>query len=538
MDLWNQSAATEEFSLTKDNMPIVQQLAEKIPGGFFVYQESGHRELLFVNHIVLDIFGCKTLEEFYELTGGTFEGMVHPEDFEAIQSSIDQQIEADKEDQLDYVSYRIIRKDGSIRWVDDYGHFSRSKDFGDIYYVFLNDITEKHEAELEIARRAEVIDGLSIEYDSIYLLDLDTNEVYPYRLNSPYYKDIQKEISAKGHAAEPMDWADMSAVYADRYVLPEDRLLYMEGVSEHMIRMHLKKGMSYNMSYRLHGEDGQIKYMRMMVVRLEDAQQSNYAVIGYRDITNQMEQMRWTTESSNLAQRALEERNAALSMLSHDIGTPVSAMTTFCQMAMTHLDQQPLVEKYLTHAEETSLHLMALVDELQDVSWRRAEATEPQLAECNLKEEMESIKGMLSLMADTKQLALAMEMPDESAYLDVCAFRRIMINLLENAIKFTPQHGSVTVTAEHREADAETGEECYVFQVADNGVGMSEDALEKLLRSLQTGTREAMEEGGTVYGLSIVKSLLERMGGSILLASKQGEGTIFTVKIPSRKAGK
>ena len=538
MDFWNQSAATEEFSLTKDNMPIVQQMAEKIPGGFFVYQESGHRELLFVNHIVLDIFGCKTLEEFYELTGGTFEGMVHPEDFEAIQSSIDQQIEADKEDQLDYVSYRIIRKDGSIRWVDDYGHFSRSKDFGDIYYVFLNDITEKHEAELEIARRAEVIDGLSIEYDSIYLLDLDTNEVYPYRLNSPYYEDIQKEISAKGHAAEPMDWADMSAVYADRYVLPEDRLLYMEGVSEHMIRMHLKKGMSYNMSYRLHSEDGQIKYMRMMVVRLEDAQQSNYAVIGYRDITNQMEQMRWTTESSNLAQRALEERNAALSMLSHDIGTPVSAMTTFCQMAMTHLDQQPLVEEYLTHAEETSLHLMALVDELQDVSWRRAEATEPQLAECNLKEEMESIKGMLSLMADTKQLALTVEMPDETAYLDVCAFRRIMINLLENAIKFTPQHGSVTVTAEHQEADAETGEECYVFQVADNGVGMSEDALEKLLRSLQTGTREAMEEGGTVYGLSIVKSLLERMGGSILLASKQGEGTIFTVKIPSRKAGK
>ena len=538
MDFWNQSAATEEFSLTKDNMPIVQQLAEKIPGGFFVYQESGHRELLFVNHIVLDIFGCKTLEEFYELTGGTFEGMVHPEDFEAIQSSIDQQIEADKEDQLDYVTYRIVRKDGSIRWVDDYGHFSRSKDFGDIYYVFLNDITEKHEAELEIARRAEVIDGLSIEYDSIYLLDLDTNEVYPYRLNSPYYEDIQKEISAKGHAAEPMDWADMSAVYADRYVLPEDRLLYMEGVSEHMIRMHLKKGMSYNMSYRLHGEDGQIKYMRMMVVRLEDAQQSNYAVIGYRDITNQMEQMRWTTESSNLAQRALEERNAALSMLSHDIGTPVSAMTTFCQMAMTHLDQQPLVEEYLAHAEETSLHLMALVDELQDVSWRRAEATEPQLAECNLKEEMESIKGMLSLMADTKQLALTVEMPDETAYLDVCAFRRIMINLLENAIKFTPQHGSVTVTAEHQEADAETGEECYVFQVADNGVGMSEDALEKLLRSLQTGTREAMEEGGTVYGLSIVKSLLERMGGSILLASKQGEGTIFTVKIPSRKAGK
>ena len=131
-----------------------------------------------------------------------------------------------------------------------------------------------------------------------------------------------------------------------------------------------------------------------------------------------------------------------------------------------------------------------------------------------------------------------MEMPDESAYLDVCAFRRIMINLLENAIKFTPQHGSVTVTAEHQEADAETGEACYVFQVADNGVGMSEDALEKLLRSLQTGTREAMEEGGMVYGLSIVKSLLERMGGSILLASKQGEGTIFTVKIPSRKAGR
>lgn len=139
----------DNFTLTKYTMPIIRQMAEVIPGGFFIYREDDKRELIYYNRQVLEIFGCKTGSEFRTLTGGTFEGMVHKEDFRKIQDSIDDQINAEEGNGMDHVVYRIIRKDGSIRWIDDYGHFSHSEDFGDIYYVFINDITEVYESRMK-----------------------------------------------------------------------------------------------------------------------------------------------------------------------------------------------------------------------------------------------------------------------------------------------------------------------------------------------------------------------------------------------------
>ncbi|MBR1572556.1 MAG: diguanylate cyclase [Lachnospiraceae bacterium] len=137
----NRLKFADDFSLTKYTMPIIQQMAEVIPGGFFIYREDAKREILYLNRKVLDIYGCETRDEFMELTGGTFQGMVHPEDFDEIQKSIDMQIDDENGDGMDHVIYRIIRKDGAVRTVDDYGHFSHSDDYGDIYYVFINDIS-------------------------------------------------------------------------------------------------------------------------------------------------------------------------------------------------------------------------------------------------------------------------------------------------------------------------------------------------------------------------------------------------------------
>ncbi len=131
---------------TKEMIPEFAQYAEFVPGGFFIYCEKEPMEILYVNRRTLDIFGCANLEEFKELTGYTFRGMVHPEDFAVIQTSIDEQIANEDNKDLDYVEYRIIRKDGSVRWVDDYGHLARSKKYGNLYYVFISDITEKKQA--------------------------------------------------------------------------------------------------------------------------------------------------------------------------------------------------------------------------------------------------------------------------------------------------------------------------------------------------------------------------------------------------------
>ena len=114
-----------------------------MPGGFFVYKAHGDEEILYVNDIVLDIFGCSKIEDFKDLTGLTFPGMVHEADLRRIQNSISQQVTSNDK-KLDYVEYRIRRKDGYIRWVDDYGRLVNTIEYGEVYFVLIRDITEQH----------------------------------------------------------------------------------------------------------------------------------------------------------------------------------------------------------------------------------------------------------------------------------------------------------------------------------------------------------------------------------------------------------
>ena len=124
-------------------------LGDQIPGGFFIYRADDAQEIVYVNRAVLNIFGCEDEQQFRDLTGYTFRGMVHPDDFDAIQASIDEQIADANNNNLDCVEYRIIRRDGEIRWLDDYGHFAHMPGYGNVYYVFISDVTEKRIAEME-----------------------------------------------------------------------------------------------------------------------------------------------------------------------------------------------------------------------------------------------------------------------------------------------------------------------------------------------------------------------------------------------------
>ena len=124
----------------------IKRFTDEMPGGFFIYRDDTG-EVLYVNHALLRSYGCETEEEFLALTGGRFQGMVHPEDLEAVEQSIREQLEGNQFD-LDYVEYRIIRKDGSVCWVEDFGHYIKTEKLGGVFYVFLADITERHHRRL------------------------------------------------------------------------------------------------------------------------------------------------------------------------------------------------------------------------------------------------------------------------------------------------------------------------------------------------------------------------------------------------------
>ena len=140
----------KHFEWNETTIRMVEEFGQHMPGGFFIYKADQPEELIYANRIVFEIFGCADLEEFKSLTGFTFRGIVHPDDYDAITENLDEQI---SKGDMDYLEYRIIRKDGEVRWVDDYGHFVETEAYGGIYFVFISDITEKRERMEEENRR-------------------------------------------------------------------------------------------------------------------------------------------------------------------------------------------------------------------------------------------------------------------------------------------------------------------------------------------------------------------------------------------------
>lgn len=110
--------------------------------GFFIYRAEGGEKILYANAQVLNIYGCKDMQEFRELVGNSFRGMVHPDDLERAEREIAEQLRfSDGND--DYIEYRIIRKDGEVRWVSDCGHLDDSEENNHLFYVFISDVTER-----------------------------------------------------------------------------------------------------------------------------------------------------------------------------------------------------------------------------------------------------------------------------------------------------------------------------------------------------------------------------------------------------------
>ena len=120
----------------------IEEFSKGMPGGFFVYEANESERLLYASESMARLFNCDSISEFRDFAGNSFKGIVHPDDYAAINEVIKkQQFELPQNvDKIDYVRYRIRCKDGTVKEVDDYGHLVNDPHFGMVYYVFLVDI--------------------------------------------------------------------------------------------------------------------------------------------------------------------------------------------------------------------------------------------------------------------------------------------------------------------------------------------------------------------------------------------------------------
>ena len=275
----------EELTLNEQTLPIVGQIADHLPGGFFIYKAYGDEEMLYINRYMLNICGCKTEKQFEEMTGGTFRGFVYPEDYEKSELAIRKCIE-NSENNLDYVEYRIKRYDGSIRWIMDYGRLAHTEKYGNVFCVFVDDSTDKNLRAEEDRRAAQVIRGLGKDYNSIYLIDFELRKMLPYSLNNQVSKSMQYAFEAS------LDYASTIQEFADKYVIPEDYDMYLRECGEDRIRERIEAEGNYSVTFRRYDENHVLEYVQMTISAVDDTEHNNRIVMGYKDVTEQVRKAR------------------------------------------------------------------------------------------------------------------------------------------------------------------------------------------------------------------------------------------------------
>ena len=272
----------KHVEFNNETLSAIEEIGAHMPGGFFIYKAEGEEELLYANQAVFDIYGCANLDEFKELTGYTFRGMVHPDDYREISDSIIEQID-DNEEGMDQVEYRIFRKDGTVRWVDDYGHYTKTTDFGGIYYVFISDITEKREQmETDMAVRHAVIQALSESYHTVWLIsdvDLETFSLYRGDIigETTHALPIQQALNQ-------MKYSAAKDYYIRTMVAPADRERLQEDLKLTNIVNRLQQKPQFNVNYLRTMEDGSERYFRIELAKVDMPGGKMGVVCGFKDV--------------------------------------------------------------------------------------------------------------------------------------------------------------------------------------------------------------------------------------------------------------
>ncbi len=568
-DLMELAAKTGDCSIQKpQNIQTAYEAVkfmDEMPGGFLIYHADDNEQIIYANKALLRIFQCSTLQEFRKITNNSFQGIVYPEDLDEVEQSIKEQISASQYD-LDYVEYRIIRKDGSLRWIEDYGHYIYSEFAGGIFYVFIGDATEKKKKHLEEKatilnerlqneqklqslieeydkeiklinqehlRRLEVIEGLSINYESILYADLDTDKILPYRLSSRNSPQFGNKMQARGYL-----W--YTSEYIEEWVHPDDRQMVSVITSPGCIREKLLNHKTFYVNYRII-DNGEIQYLQLRVVNVGNKNHISQIVMGYRsvdeELRREMEQKQMLEEALNNADLAITAKNTFLSNMSHDMRTPLNAIFGYTVLARKYTSNSEAVEDYLEKIESSGRQLLDLIDKVLEISWTETNDVQLEELECNLCDIMQDLYNMLLPQAQKKNITLSVNssrLMHYDVFSDPGKLKQLFMHLSNNAIKYTEDGGRVDVSLVELERLPNDQIVCQ-FTVEDTGIGIGEEFLEHIFEPFEREKNTTLSGvHGTGLGLTIVKNITEMMGGRIEVKSNAGKGSRFTVTLRLR----
>ena len=381
----------------------------------------------------------------------------------------------------------------------------------------------------QLARQKILLDYFINSYDSAYFVNLEDDTFEVLHMEHEF-----SQVFVQDGSRDDMDR------FIEEHIHPEDRELMKKMIQPGYVSEKLKTEPFFTFIVR-EEFDGAEKIMRCLIIRGID---ELHVAVGFMDITEEINEEKEMQENLREALLMARSANAAktifLNNMSHDIRTPMNAIIGFTNLARTHINETDKVEDYLKKIGQSSDHLLSLINEVLDMS--RIES-----GKMSLDEEEESLSEIIYTLRDIVHVEVrkkshdfaieTVNIGDDIIMVDKLKLDRVLLNVVSNSIKYTPNGGSITLRVTKKEIK-KTGYATYEFVIKDNGIGMSKEYLDTIFVPFsreKTSTVSGIQGSG--LGMAITKNIVEMMGGTIEIESQKDKGTVTTIIFDFRLAG-
>lgn len=325
--------------------------------------------------------------------------------------------------------------------------------------------------------------------------------------------------------------------YADVVVAPEDRKRFLEVTEFNALMEYFKNNDNECIiEYDVIVNGGRRRYQGKFTLSPQDSEGAKIYV-GVRDTTlieeERTEYNRKLMSALAQAEEANKGKSYFLFNMSHDIRTPLNAIIGYSELAKNHLDEKEVLDDYIYKIQTCGRQLLGLIGDVLDMAKIESGNLEISEKPCLCQDLMSDI--MISVNESAKKKGLEFEASGNACHstilCDKVKVQKILLNILSNAVKYTPKGGKISLSVQEKIREDE-GLSDFTFVVKDNGIGISKEFLPYIFNSFSR-ERNATISGvsGTGLGMTITKRLVDAMGGKIEVESQQNMGTTVTVSI-------
>lgn len=370
----------------------------------------------------------------------------------------------------------------------------------------------------ELIWRNLLFDKLSLSIDDAFIIrDANTNEINYRGLN------IERVVGTSV--------PDVESLYEG--LKPEDARIFREEIRGMKFVSPFERLVEYKKP------DGDWRWMLIRVYRVEDTSSPQLITV-FSDRTEEVLSRQVLQDAMLTAERSNTAKSDFLSRMSHEIRTPLNAIIGMTAIAAASIRDTARVEDCLSKITFSSKHLLMLINDVLDMSKIESSKMSLQDEPFDIFEIVNGFVSTVYAQAKAKEIEFKESMEgfgEDTVFIgDALRLNQILLNLSSNAVKFTPPGGSIRLHVSHLVAGGRT--DIIRFTIADTGIGMTKEALERIFQPFEQADASITKRyGGTGLGMSITKNLAALMGGEIHVESEPGVGTTCTVDLPFKRGG-